>query len=151
MSSSPSSETIEEGKKHPEEPIPDGTNTTIITDNCDNLVNNNNEKKEEAVKQEESIENNSNTPTNPAVNNTAIVPATTEPAISTTIKQEEKRPKIGKLEQMKLDREKKKAEAKAKREKEKLEREKAKKANKRLIKRGPKSSEMQNRNYRCSY
>ena len=144
MSSSPSSETIEEGKKHAEEPIPDGTNTTIITDNSDNLVNNNNEKKEEAVKQEESIENDSNTPTNPAVNNTAIVPATTEPAISTTIKQEEKRPKIGKLEQMKLDREKKKAEAKAKREKEKLEREKAKKANKRLIKRGPKSSEMQN-------
>ena len=32
MSSSPSSDTIEEGKKHAEEPIPDGTNTTIITD-----------------------------------------------------------------------------------------------------------------------
>ena len=30
-------------------------------------------KRRKAVKQEESVENNSNTPTNPAVNNTAIV------------------------------------------------------------------------------
>ena len=67
MSSSPSSETIEEGKKHAEQPIPDGTNTTIITDNSDNLVNNNNNHNTDTV--------NKNDNENPVV--TTTIPSST--------------------------------------------------------------------------
>ena len=70
------------------------------------------------------------------------------PAITKAIKPgsntaQNEKPKISKLEQMKIDREKKKAAAKKKREQEKLEKEKAKKSKKRLVKSAMKSSEMQ--------